>query len=205
MWRNLVIPLLSNFGDRFSGKGEMARGELMKKLLASYGRDDEFRAVAEQIITEEEAKNNKVLARSLRRSLEVAPPKASRPLPAAVSPNIFPSRADKGGTCRRVRVMLARPTLSREDAEAAVPWRGYAGEIKSEFRKLAQQQAAEQERDKAAAELQEMTAERTEALRSRDEALRRSRDERLRRSRDEAQRRSRDGAAADARRTLRSP
>ena len=57
----------------------MARGELMKKLLASYGRDDEFWAVAEQIITEEEAKNNKVLARSLRRSLEVAPPKASRP------------------------------------------------------------------------------------------------------------------------------
>jgi hypothetical protein len=32
----------------------MARGELMKKLLASYGRDDEFRAVAEQIIVEEE-------------------------------------------------------------------------------------------------------------------------------------------------------
>ena len=57
----------------------MARGELMKRLLASYGRDEEFRAVAEQIITEEEAKNNKVLARSLRRSLEVAPPKASRP------------------------------------------------------------------------------------------------------------------------------
>jgi len=57
----------------------MARGELLKNLLASYGRDEEFRAVAEQIITEEEAKNNKVLARSLRRSLEVAPPKASRP------------------------------------------------------------------------------------------------------------------------------
>ncbi len=42
----------------------MARGELMKKLLASYGRDDEFRAVAEQIIDEEEKKNNRVLARS---------------------------------------------------------------------------------------------------------------------------------------------
>lgn len=46
------------------------RGELMKKLLASYGRDDEFRAVAEQIIEEEEGKNNKVLARTLRRTLE---------------------------------------------------------------------------------------------------------------------------------------
>ena len=32
----------------------MARGELMKKLLSSYGRDDEFRGVVEQIISEEE-------------------------------------------------------------------------------------------------------------------------------------------------------
>ena len=48
----------------------MARGELMKKLLASYGNDDEFRSVAERIINEEEKKNNKVLANSLRRTLE---------------------------------------------------------------------------------------------------------------------------------------
>ncbi|WP_126400158.1 AAA family ATPase [Blastochloris tepida] len=62
----------------------MARGELMKKLLASYGRDEEFRAVAEQIITEEEQKNNKVLARSLRKTLDnsarSATPKALAPL-----------------------------------------------------------------------------------------------------------------------------
>ena len=63
----------------------MARGELMKKLLASYGRDDEFRAVAEQIIDEEEKKNNRVLARSLRKTLEAGPsgpaaPKALAPL-----------------------------------------------------------------------------------------------------------------------------
>ncbi|AMS17684.1 AAA family ATPase [Pseudomonas chlororaphis] len=50
----------------------MARGELMKKLLASYGRDEEFRAVAEQIILEEEQKNNRVLARSLRHTLDNA-------------------------------------------------------------------------------------------------------------------------------------
>lgn len=50
----------------------MARGELMKRLLASYGRDDEFRSVAEEIIREEEQKNNRVLARSLRRTLESA-------------------------------------------------------------------------------------------------------------------------------------
>jgi SpoVK/Ycf46/Vps4 family AAA+-type ATPase len=53
----------------------MARGELMKKLLASYGREDEFRAIAEQIIQEEEQKNNRVLARSLRRTLDSAPSK----------------------------------------------------------------------------------------------------------------------------------
>lgn len=63
----------------------MARGELMKKLLASYGRDEEFRAVAEQIIEEEEKKNNRVLAKSLRRTLEAGPqrpaaPKALAPL-----------------------------------------------------------------------------------------------------------------------------
>ncbi|MEQ9245083.1 MAG: ATP-binding protein [Nitratireductor sp.] len=48
----------------------MARGELVKRLLASYGHEAEFRAVVEQIISEEEKKNNRVLARSLRKTLE---------------------------------------------------------------------------------------------------------------------------------------
>lgn len=48
----------------------MARGELLKKLLSSYGRDDEFRAAAEQIILEEEKKLNLVLAKTLRRALD---------------------------------------------------------------------------------------------------------------------------------------
>jgi SpoVK/Ycf46/Vps4 family AAA+-type ATPase len=70
----------------------MARGELMKKLLASYGRDEEFRAIAEQIIDEEEKKNNRVLARSLRRTLEAA---RSRPAtPKALAPLLpFPEAA----------------------------------------------------------------------------------------------------------------
>lgn len=55
------------------------RGELLKKLLASYGRDDEFRAVAEQIIQEEEGKNNRVLARTLRKTLEHGPAGSERP------------------------------------------------------------------------------------------------------------------------------
>jgi SpoVK/Ycf46/Vps4 family AAA+-type ATPase len=57
----------------------MARAELVKKLLASYGRDEEFRAVAEQIILEEEQKNNRVRARSLRKRLDNAPTRPSRP------------------------------------------------------------------------------------------------------------------------------
>lgn len=61
----------------------MARGELMKKLLASYGRDDEFRAVAEQIISEEEQKNNRVLARTLRKTLDHASNRQSAPKPLA--------------------------------------------------------------------------------------------------------------------------
>jgi SpoVK/Ycf46/Vps4 family AAA+-type ATPase len=70
----------------------MARGELMKKLLASYGRDEEFRAVAEQIITEEERKNNRVLANSLRRTLESGPSRAAGP--KALAPLIpFPEAA----------------------------------------------------------------------------------------------------------------
>lgn len=59
------------------------RGELMKKLLASYGRDEEFRAVAEQIIEEEEGKNNRVLARTLRRTLEHGPARSDKPRPLA--------------------------------------------------------------------------------------------------------------------------
>ena len=67
----------------------MARGELMKKLLGSYGRDEEFRAVAEQIIDEEEKKNNRVLAKSLRRTLEAGPSRPS--VPKALAPLIpFP-------------------------------------------------------------------------------------------------------------------
>ena len=70
----------------------MARGELMKKLLASYGRDEEFRAIAEQIIVEEEKKNNRLLAKTLRRTLEATPPKPSRP--KALAPLIpFPEAA----------------------------------------------------------------------------------------------------------------
>ncbi|WP_245439173.1 hypothetical protein [Bradyrhizobium sp. SK17] len=64
----------------------------MKKLLASYGRDDEFRAVAEQIIGEEEKKNNRVLARSLRKTLEAGPSRPSGP--KALAPLLpFPEAA----------------------------------------------------------------------------------------------------------------
>jgi SpoVK/Ycf46/Vps4 family AAA+-type ATPase len=70
----------------------MPRGELMKKLLASYGQDDEFRAVAEELIREEEKKNNTVLAKSLRKSLGNEKAKASPP--SRLSPLLpFPDAA----------------------------------------------------------------------------------------------------------------
>lgn len=81
-----------DFGHRSFVDDLMARGELMKKLLASYGRDEEFRAVAEQIIDEEEKKNNRVLAKSLRRTLEAGPSRPSAP--KALAPLIpFPEAA----------------------------------------------------------------------------------------------------------------
>ena len=71
----------------------MARGELTKKLLSSYGRDEEFRVVVEQIIAEEEKKNNRVLARSLRNTLESL---KSRPQANGLSPPApFPDEAEK--------------------------------------------------------------------------------------------------------------
>ena len=55
-------------------------------------RDEEFRAIAEQIIVEEEKKNNRLLAKTLRRTLEATPPKPSRP--KALAPLIpFPEAA----------------------------------------------------------------------------------------------------------------
>lgn len=97
----------------------MARGELMKKLLASYGRDEEFRAIAEQIIVEEEKKNNRVLAKSLRRTLEAqpgpsSPPKVLAPLiPFPEAANDFiervephHGRADIVLSAANVRIML---------------------------------------------------------------------------------------------------
>ena len=48
----------------------MARGELLKNLLLSYGRDEEFRQVVEQIIVEEEKKNNRIVAKGLRKALD---------------------------------------------------------------------------------------------------------------------------------------
>ncbi|KRA67033.1 AAA family ATPase [Caulobacter sp. Root656] len=85
----------------------MARGELMKKLLASYGRDEEFRAVAEQIIGEEEKKNNLVLARSLRRTLDAAPSRP--PKPRGLAPLIpFPEAAGDF-------IELVEPTHTKQD------------------------------------------------------------------------------------------
>lgn len=66
----LFSALKPKVGASKLGEISVARGELMKKLLASYGQEDEFRAVAEQIIGEEERKKNRVLAKTLRKTLD---------------------------------------------------------------------------------------------------------------------------------------
>ena len=105
----------------------MARGELMKKLLASYGRDDEFRAVAEQIIVEEEQKNNRVLARSLRQTLDGAPTRTQ--VPKGLAPLIpFPDAA-------RDFVEQIEPTHTHKDIILSPPnVRVFIGLLK-EFRR----------------------------------------------------------------------
>ncbi|MDP3736389.1 MAG: ATP-binding protein [Hyphomonadaceae bacterium] len=73
----------------------MARAELIKKLLAAYGRDEDFRAVVEQIIDEEEKKNNRVFAKSLRKTLDAKVSAMSRTTgPKSLAPLIpFPDAA----------------------------------------------------------------------------------------------------------------
>jgi hypothetical protein len=97
----------------------MARGELMKKLLASYGRDDEFRAVAEQIITEEEKKNNRVLASSLRKTLEAGP---SRPSGRKALAPLIPFPEAAADFVERVEPQHSRNDIVLGDERARAAW-----------------------------------------------------------------------------------
>lgn len=104
----------------------MARGELMKKLLINYGRDDEFRTVVEQIIAEEEKKNNKVLARGLRKALDgistpTAPKEFNRLVPFPDDANEFIQRVE--------------PRFSPEDIQLSVENVSLFSGLIEEFRK----------------------------------------------------------------------
>lgn len=67
----------------------MARGELLRKLFVSHkrGSDEEFRAVALEIIAEEQKKNNNQLAKDLLRILD-----------NSTSVNPFPKAINEGST-----------------------------------------------------------------------------------------------------------
>lgn len=97
----------------------MARGELMKKLITSYGRDDTFRAVVEQIIGEEERKGNRVLATSLRKSLDRLGEDAPRRGPAS---KLLPFPDEARDFIQRVEPQRTRAELllSRENTELFV-------------------------------------------------------------------------------------
>jgi SpoVK/Ycf46/Vps4 family AAA+-type ATPase len=66
----------------------MARGELLKKLFLSYSKGDGtgFRDAALEIITDEERRNNRVLANALRRTLDHQSPGSSTPRRLEVIP-----------------------------------------------------------------------------------------------------------------------
>lgn len=72
----------------------MARGELLRKLFASHSRRDEhdFRAVALQIIAEEQQKQNHALARELLNMLDNPP--AAKMLPK-VPPDVLPKDKER--------------------------------------------------------------------------------------------------------------
>lgn len=104
----------------------MARAELIKKLITSYGRDETFRSVVEQIIGDEERKGNRVLASSLRKSLDRLGEEASRrPPDSKLLP--FPDEAREFIQRVEPRRTSAELLLSRENTEL------FAGVIR-EFR-----------------------------------------------------------------------
>lgn len=74
----------------------MARGELLRKLFASYARHDDhdFRAVALQVIAEEQQKQNHSLARDLLNTLD-NPISASPMVPLKPSSEILPRDKDR--------------------------------------------------------------------------------------------------------------
>lgn len=76
----------------------MTRGDILKRLLASRSDPAEFEKFAEALIAQEEAKNNRAFAGTLRKALQAG---ASKPLPnsngpAAGSLSSLPRERDKG-------------------------------------------------------------------------------------------------------------
>lgn len=107
----------------------MARGELMKKLLASFGEEEEFRAVAEQIISEEEKKNNRVLAKSLRKSLD-APQAGRQPKRQATLAPLLPFPDAAGDFVERIE-----PTHDKSEIVLSAPNVRVLLELQREYRK----------------------------------------------------------------------
>jgi SpoVK/Ycf46/Vps4 family AAA+-type ATPase len=79
----------------------MARGELLKKLFRSYSLGDEegFKHTADEIIRDEESKNNRVLASALRRNLNSSKQERPQINPGETAPsrrlNVVPIEREK--------------------------------------------------------------------------------------------------------------
>lgn len=94
----------------------MTRGELLQRLLAQHSNPSEFRRTAEQLIADESARGNRLLAGALKRSLDAGAsnPQPSRYRPADRSPagmNMLPTDKDK----RAPLTELVQPTKTKSD------------------------------------------------------------------------------------------
>lgn len=101
----------------------MAKGELLKKLFVSFSKGDAelFQATAMQIISDEEQKNNRVLANALRRSLENGSTHhVLTPFPGPRKLEVIPQEKDKQLPLVEFVTPERRPTdivLSRENQQ----------------------------------------------------------------------------------------
>jgi SpoVK/Ycf46/Vps4 family AAA+-type ATPase len=90
----------------------MTRGELLQKLLAQHDNPTEFRRVAEEIISDEHARGNKVLSSALKRSLETPSSNKFRQPPRhSTNAGLVPLERDK----RLPLTEVVRPTRNKND------------------------------------------------------------------------------------------
>lgn len=90
----------------------MTRGEILQRLFAQHSNPAEFRRLAEQLIADEQARGNRILSSSLKRSLDTPTPNRFRqPDRSPPSAGLMPVERDK-----RIALMdLVQPMRTKAD------------------------------------------------------------------------------------------